>query len=137
MHALNPDPQAISASEVQVFFEAFVNAFALFDGHLIAKRYMAPYLSADAKGALRQFSSAGQIGEYFDGIVKGYRDQGCRSCRFTQLSVTPMGQNSTLASVSWELLTEDAQIISCWRESYNLTRTPDGLRIFASVDHAT
>lgn len=137
MHALNPDPQAISASEVQVFYEAFVNAFALFDGHLIAERYMAPYLSADAKGALRLFSSLGQIGEYFDDIVKGYRDQGCRSCRFTHLSLTAMGQNSALAAVSWELLTEDAQIISCWRESYNLTRTPDGLRIFASVDHAT
>lgn len=137
MNAPNPDPQAISASEVQGFFEAFVNAFALFDGHVIAQRYVVPCLSADAKGSLRLFSSKEQIGDYFDGIVNGYRDQGCRSCRFTHLSLTPMGQNSALATVSWELLTEDERLVSCWRESYNLTRTPDGLRIFASIDHAT
>lgn len=122
--------------DVQVFFEDFVAAFRAFDGLLIAQRYVAPYLSLSAEGALTQFNTQEQIGEYFHDIVARYHQEGCRACCFKDLAVTPLGSNSALASVTWELLRADGRLLSFWRESYNLMRTDDGLKIFASTDHA-
>ncbi|MGL4318535.1 MAG: hypothetical protein ACRCTL_18210 [Pseudomonas sp.] len=122
--------------EAQDFFEAFTAAFRAFDGPLIAQRYAAPYLALSTEGVLKQFSTQEQIGEYFHGIVAQYYSQGCRACRFNALTVTPLGLNSALTSLTWELLRDDDSVVSAWRESYTLMRTPDGLRIFASIDHA-
>ncbi|MBB2495981.1 hypothetical protein [Aquipseudomonas ullengensis] len=122
--------------EAQAFFEAFAVAFRAFDGPVIAQRYAAPYLALSAEGTLKSFTTQEQIGEYFHGIVAQYHSQGCRACRFNTLAVTPLGSNSALASITWELLGSDDSVISAWRESYTLMRTPDGLRVFASIDHA-
>ena len=122
-------------SEVQRFFDAFVSAFREFDGNLIAQRYAAPYLSLNAASVLQQFNTQEETGRYFQRIVDQYHLQGCRTCRFNDLEVTSLGSNCALASVTWELLRSDGSIISAWRESYNLMRTSDGFRIFASIDH--
>jgi len=123
--------------EVRRFFEDFVAAFAAFDGALIARRYGAPYLALNAAGEARLFATAADIGDYFQIIVDRYFAQGCRSCRFHGLEITPLGSAAVLASLNWELLDEGGEVIGAWRESYNLTRGFDGLRIHVSTDHAT
>jgi hypothetical protein len=123
-------------SEMRHFFEDFVAAFAEFDGPLIARRYGAPYLALDAQGEARLFASTAEIGAYFQGIVDQYFAQGCRSCRFHGLEVTPLGAAAALASVSWALLNRGGEVIGAWRESYNLARSSAGWRIHASTDHA-
>ena len=122
--------------EMRRFFEDFVVAFAEFDGPLIARRYAAPYLALNAQGEARLFASAETIGAYFQGIVEQYFAQGCRHCRFHGLHATALGANAALASVSWQLLSADDEVLSAWRESYNLMRTSLGWRIHASTDHA-
>jgi ketosteroid isomerase-like protein len=123
--------------EIRRFFEDFVAAFAEFDGALIARRYGAPYLALNAAGEPRLFTTATDIGDYFQGIVDAYYAQGCRSCRFHSLEITPLGGAAVLASLSWELLDGGGEAIGAWRESYNLTRGVEGWRIHVSTDHAT
>lgn len=124
-------------SEMRHFFEDFVAAFAEFDGPLIARRYGAPYLALDARGEARLFASTAEIGAYFQGIVDQYFAQGCRSCRFHSLEITPLGCAAVLASLSWELLDGGGEVIGAWRESYNLARSSAGWCIHVSTDHAT
>lgn len=123
--------------ELQAFFEDFCRAFANFDGALIARRYAEPYLAVDAEGGLRSFASRQQIGDYFQRVLDDYHHQGCRRCRFDALQYQALGGASVLASVTWQLLREDESLALSWRESYTLVRTPEGLRIFASIDHAS
>lgn len=118
------------------FFDAFVDAFASFDGTLIAERYAAPYLAFDAAGEARLFTCHADIGAYFQGIVDHYFADGCRACRFHTLQVTPLGAGAALASLSWELLDAGAEVLGSWRESYNLIRTANGWSIGVSTDHA-
>lgn len=121
--------------QIQRFFDAFVAAFAQFDGSLVAKRYTTPYVSLDAQGVLRPFHTMAEIAGYFQSVLTAYHQQGCRSCRFGDLEVVSMGARSALATVSWELLRADGSVASGWRESYNLLRTSQGWRVFASTDH--
>jgi hypothetical protein len=124
------------ADGIRQFFEAFCAAFSEFDGALIAQRYAVPYTSLNAAGIHQVFDTQEQIGTYFQGFLSKYHEQGCRSCRFTDLEVVPLGQKSALASVTWELLRSDHSVASTWRESYNLTRSSGEFRIYASTDHA-
>jgi hypothetical protein len=123
--------------EAAAFFDDFVSAFAKFDGDLIAVRYVAPYLTMRADGSAGLFPEHSGIGVYFQGVVDSYQRRGCRACRYASLDVVPLGERCLLATVTWELLSQDGSIVSMWRESYNLLRGADGLRVFASVDHAT
>lgn len=127
--------QQALTTELTQFFDDFVAAFAKFDGDLIAQRYTTPYLALNADGGLLHFDNAGQIGEYFRAILARYQQQGCHACHYQQLDYVLLGREALLASVSWVLLGADGGEISHWRESYTLRRTPQGLRIFASVDH--
>jgi hypothetical protein len=122
-------------TEVQRFFEAFATAFSEFDGALIARRYAVPYLALNAEGVLQSFGTQAHIAVYFQGYLDQYHQQGCRACRFKDLHVVPLGQHSALATITWELLRSDCSIASSWRESYNLTRLNQELRIYTSTDH--
>lgn len=126
----------LSDTEARLFFEAFVEAFRTFNGKVIAQRYMAPYVSLGQDGLLQCFTSHEHIETYFDEIVQQYRQEGCRACAFKDMTLVCTGSASALASVTWELVDEQGQMLSTWRESYNLVRTGQGLRIFASIDHA-
>ena len=122
-------------AEAAAFFDAFVEAFASFDGERIAQRYLAPYLSRRADGTSACFVAHEEIGRYFQSVVDAYREDGCTSCRWEGLEATAVGGQGLLAGVSWTLLRADGSVLAGWRESYHLARTPQGLRIFASVDH--
>ncbi|WP_252274292.1 hypothetical protein [Pseudomonas subflava] len=124
------------STELETFFDDFVRAFARFDGALIARRYATPYLALDAAGQARAFATAEAIAGYFQSVLDHYAAQGCRSCRYHSLETVSLGSASVLASVTWELLDGEGRTLASWRESYNLKRGGEGLRIYASTDHA-
>lgn len=122
-------------SAARTFFDEFVVAFGTFDGSAVAARYVAPYLAFHARGRAESFQSRDEIAIYFQHVLDAYRDGGCRACRHSDLAVVPIGTESLLASVTWELLAEGGAVLERWRESYNLHRSEGGLRVFASTDH--
>lgn len=122
-------------AEAAAFFDDFVAAFLQFDGPLIARRYHAPYLAMHTAGRYDLLATTDEIGAYFQRVVDQYRGDGCTACRHRGLQVVTLGAHAMLATVSWDLLDPAGAILSSWRESYNLVRTPQGLRIFASTDH--
>lgn len=130
-----PSPPVLQ-QELERFFQEFAIAFQARSGELIAQRYLAPHVSLGADGRLQHFARHAEIGAYFQAILDQYFHQGCRTCRYTELRTVALGSNSALASMTWELLNDSGDVIMSWSESYTLTRTAEGLKIFASVDHA-
>jgi len=135
MKAAGETGAAALRAEAADFFDAFVEAFASFDGERVARRYLAPYLSHRVDGTSACFLAHEEIGRYFQSVLDGYRQDGCASCRWDALETIAVGAQSLLAGVTWILLRADGSVLAGWRESYHLARTPQGLRIFASVDH--
>ena len=130
----------MSASEIEdrarAFFDEFVEAFRSFDGKTIAKRCLAPYLAFHTRGSVQVFMSTEETASYFQRIVDDYFVKGCRACRYRDMTVTPLGKECALGTVTWELLAEDSAVVSAWRESYNLCLAEGRFMVFASTDHA-
>ncbi len=123
-------------AEASAFFDAFVAAFRSFDGNTVAQRYAAPCLALDAQGAPRLLLTQADTACYFQTVLDGYLAQGCRSCRYCELETHHIGRQSATCTVTWELLDQQGEVLTRWRESYHLMRTDKEWRIFASVDHA-
>ena len=121
----------------QSFFDTFVEAFASFDGAVVAERYLAPYMAFHAVDSVQVFLSTAEIAAYFQQVLDGYRAGGCRACRWTEMTVVPLGRACAVATVTWKLLAEDRREIGAWRESYNLCQVEGRFKVFASTDHAS
>ncbi|MFT3800936.1 MAG: hypothetical protein QM766_06905 [Burkholderiaceae bacterium] len=122
-------------THVRIFFDEFVEAFRSFDGNIIAERYLSPYLAFHTAESIQIFTSRAETATYFQGIVDQYHAEGCRACRYKDMSVMQLGNECAIGTVTWELLAEDRSVISAWRESYNLCRVEGRLMVFASTDH--
>lgn len=125
----------MSDPEIAAFFDRFVADFASFDGGVIATRYAVPYLAIGADGGRRLFEDTPAVAAYFQMVLDGYAAAGVRSCRYHSLDIVHVGARSALATVTWEMLGEAGDMRSSWRESYNLLRTGEGLRVAVSTDH--
>ena len=121
---------------VVTFFDEFVEAFQSFSGEIIARRYLAPYFAVRADGRTDCFATDAEIVEYFQETVDAYHAQGGRTCRYTNLEVVPLSGHCAKGTVTWELLDGDGRVLNGWRESFNISRTGDEMKVFASVDHA-
>ena len=119
------------------FFDDFVEAFRSFDGSTIARRYLTPYLAFHAHGSTDLFGSHAEIAEYFQRIVDAYYADGCRSCRYADMQVFPLGQECAIGTVTWQLLSETSSVLTAWRESYNLFLVAGEFQVFTSTDHVT
>ncbi len=121
--------------EVAAFFDGFVEAFGTFSGARIAALYLVPYVALSGDGSVGCLQSRADVERYFQAAVDGYYGDGCRSCRFKDLDVVPIGRRAALGTVTWELLREDGTVLKVWRQSYNLVRVAGGLQVLASTDH--
>lgn len=135
----SPRSTATQQAEFQAFarqfFDEFVEAFLTFSGSTIAERYVAPYLAFHAQGAVDVYGSSAEIGAYFQEVVSAYHARGCRSCRYRNLDVAPLGRGCAIATVTWELLALDGALVDTWRESYNLCLVEGRFMIYSSTDH--
>ena len=126
----------IGRDEAEHFFDDFVEAFATFDGAVVARRYRTPFLALGSAGAATVLTTVDEIAAYFQEFLDDYRAQGCRSCRYVDLAVVGTGTTSGLVTATWELLDGGGSVVQSWRESYVVVREGAALRVSASVDHA-
>lgn len=121
--------------DIKKFFDRFVEDFSSFDGKLIASRYLAPYTAVSRDGDLWLCATQEESEEYFQSLLDRHSSSGVVRCTYENLDCSSIGSNCFLATVTWTMLAEDDVVVSNWRESYNLIRTSEGLKIYTSIDH--
>ena len=129
--------QLIDLSAANQFFNEFVEAFATFDGTVVAERYMQPFMAVDSSGNSTLLQTRAEIADYFQTFLDEYRATGSNSCRYRDLDVVAIGSNSALMTVTWDLVRADDTLSQSWRESYIVIRKESGLYVSTSVDHAS
>lgn len=129
-------PTRPDAAAVSRFFADFDDAFARFDGNVIARRYAEPYMACRADGTSEVYVDAAATGRYFGSIVNTYYEMGVRSCTHRDLDVVDVGGRHLLATVTWDLLDEAGSVVISWRESYVLVTLDGKLLARASIDFA-
>jgi len=122
-------------SGVTAFLADYTKAFNSNNGAEIAKLYNAPCLTVRGDGSIYCFQSREEVERFFQPYVEGLYREGCRNWRYSNLEVAPIGGRCVLATMHWEPLREDGTPLRKWRQSYNLVRVDNALRILVSTFH--
>lgn len=128
--------EAREQSIARAFLDAFVAAFATFDGARVADLFAAPYLALSSKGELVLLPTRADVERYYQAALDSYQRNACRSARWSELDVAPMGSRAMLVTATWELLDGEGQVRRRWRQSYSLQLAPERAAVFASASHA-
>lgn len=115
------------------YFDAFVTAFASFDGKAVGSLFIAPGVALKGDGVLQGFTAQADVEAYYQAALDHYRAQGCTGCRYVDLDVRMLNATSAIATASWDLLRADGSIISHWRQSYFLARFDGAWRAYGSA----
>jgi hypothetical protein len=120
---------------IKEFFEDFVTAFSSFDGARVATKFSLPYMAKGPGDVCNVFESRPQLAAYFQSHLDEYHSQGCRECRYSNLSLNWLGSESVVATVTWNLVDVSGVSVTSWSESYVLAFAKDSALAFATVDH--
>ena len=124
-------------AKAQAYFNRFAKVFSTFNGTQVAQLFAAPFVALGRDGLLTSLPQQDDIARYYQTALDRYRHDGCRSCRWSDLSVASMGRQAVLAAVTWDLLRDDGTVLMRWRQSYSLRLFgDDGPQAFAAVSHA-
>lgn len=120
--------------KIMSFFDDFNDAFATFDGRRVASKFSFPFLARNSEGTSTVFSNEAELSQYFQKYLNAYRQQGCVVCRYADLRVVMLGQETAVASVCWSLLDAAGATVTSWHESYMLSIGAEVPTAFASID---
>ena len=131
------DATSSDLATAEAYFDRFVATFSTFDGAEVAQLFAAPVVALRGDGSLISLSQRDDVTRYYQAALDRYQLDGCRSCRWSDLSVTRMGRRAVLAAVTWDLLRDNGAVLTRWRQSYSLSLFgDDGPKAFATVTHA-
>jgi len=125
------------SAKAGAYFDRFAETFSTFDGAQVAQLFAAPVVALARDGSLISLPQRDDVARYYQAALDRYHRDGCRSCRWSDLSVVSMGSRAVLAAVTWDLLRDDGTVLTRWRQSYSLSLFGDnGPRAFAAASHA-
>jgi hypothetical protein len=121
--------------DLTAFFDTFCEAFATFRGSEVAALYHVPSVALRGDASVDCMISVDAIAGFFQRALDDYHDQGCRTCRYHDLDVVPIGERSVLGTVTWELVGADGIAHRSWRQSYNLIDVTGRWQVLTSTEH--
>jgi uncharacterized NTF2-like protein DUF6841 len=121
--------------EMSAFLNRYNETFASFDGDKIADYYYVPTITMRGDGSIHCFQSREEIVRFFQGVADTYKREATTSATATDLVAIPLGERSTLATVTWTNVRADGSVARQWRQSYNVIRFAEGWRILAATFH--
>jgi hypothetical protein len=120
--------------QVQSFFEDYTRVFNAADAVAITKFYHVPSISMRGDGSVVCYQSAEEIERFFKRVADGYLGEADFG-RFHSLTTQPIGTQSVLATLTWQLVRKDGSPVREWRQSYNLVHVNGRWQIFVSTFH--
>ena len=119
--------------EMTAFLTRYNDAFKI-DGEHIADFYAVPTITMRGDGSIHGFQSRDEIVKFFQGVSDTYKREGATTATINDLTAIALGDRCTLVTLTWKNLRDDGSARE-WRQSYNIVRLADGLRILAAIFH--
>jgi hypothetical protein len=120
--------------EMTAFLTRYNEVFKT-DGEQIAEFYCVPTITMRGDGSIHSFQSREEIARFFQGVTDTYKREGATTAVINDLTAIALGDRCTLVTLTWKNLRDDGSIAREWRQSYNIVRFPEGLRILAAIFH--
>ena len=120
--------------EMTGFLERYNEAFKI-DGEHIAEFYAVPTITMRGDGSIHCFQTRDEIVKFFQGVTDTYKGEGTTTATINDLTAVPLGERCICVTLTWKNLRDDGSVAREWRQTYNIVRMPEGLRMLAAIFH--
>jgi uncharacterized protein (TIGR02246 family) len=120
---------------IRELFDRYSAAFQQVDVDAIPDFYTVPSVTVRGDGSLHAFDSRESVRLFFDGVARGYYDEGMRHANYEILEVRGLGAEAWLVTLRWFMYEASGAEIRNWTQSYNVARQGGQWKIYASTMH--
>lgn len=122
--------------EAHGFFKHYGEVFDSGDMQAFSTLFVEPFVSVRADGTVVSMPTHSVAESFFTLALRAWQKEGNRYFNAKDHEITPIGSNSLLVTLTWELLDAERKIIREWRQSYNLLKVSSDWKVLASIFHA-
>ena len=120
---------------VDEFFELYAACYSDGDLQGIASLCLTPFVAV-RKGEVMVMPDRGEVLSHFAGAIDAYRRAShARKWSPSEIETKALGEHSAFATVHWNALDDEGNVVRDTSTSYQLIRTPDGWRLLSYTNH--
>jgi hypothetical protein len=120
---------------VDSFFDEYARRYIDGDVKGVASLCLCPFLAV-RRGEAIHMSDRAAVLDHFAATISAYRSAAhVESWTRVSTDVRQLGEHSVFASVHWNALAADGQVVRDTWTSYHLLATPDGWRLLSYTNH--
>ena len=120
---------------IREFFDRYTEAFQKVDVDAIPEFYTIPSISIRGDGSLVVFDTREALRRFFEGVARGYHDEGMRRAAYEPIVVEALGQAAKVVTLRWVLYDEADTEIRNWGQTYNVADRDGEWKIYVSTFH--
>ena len=123
------------STTVESLFDDYTRLYAERDVEGVTDLCLWPFL-AIRRGEAIHMPDRGAVRDHFASAIVAYRTaSGVGNWTLVEMDVRQLGEHSVFATVHWNALDADGQVVRDTWTSYQLLATPDGWRFLSYTNH--
>ena len=119
---------------VDAFMDEYIRRYSERDVEGVTELCLWPFL-AIREGVPIHMPDRDAVREHFAAMIDTYRGTGVATWERIESEVHELGEHAVFATVRWNALDSDGNVLRDTRTTYHLLSTPDGLRLLSYTNH--
>jgi len=121
-------------NDFESFFSRYAERYMASDVDAVAAMYEAPLLAV-REGRVIHLADETALREHLAGLMDAYSRAGAARADIAALHVDQLGSHAANATVSWQVLGADGELVRDFRTTYFVFRTDGAWRIRTYTNH--
>jgi ketosteroid isomerase-like protein len=123
----------VSAS-VEAVIDEYIRRYSERDVEGVTELCPAPFL-AIREGIPIHMPDRDTVRDHFTAMIDAYRGTGVATWRRIEIDVHELGEHAVFATVRWNALDSEGNVLRDTRTTYHLLSTPEGWRLLSYTNH--
>ena len=135
---VDPPPTECQSPPVQMtvddVLDEYIRRYSERDVEGVADFCIAPFL-AIREGVPIHMADRDAVRNHFAAMIDAYRGGGVATWKRVGIETRELGEHAVFATVRWNALDSDGNVLRDTRTTYHLLATPDGWRFLSYTNH--
>ena len=119
---------------VDEVLDEYIRRYSERDVEGVTEFCLAPFL-AIREGVPIHMSDRDAVRDHFAAMIDAYRETGVATWKRIENDVRELGEHAVFATVRWNALDSDGNVVRDTRTTYHLLATPEGWRFLSYTNH--
>ncbi len=121
-------------AEIESLIHEYARRFIALDAEGVTQLCLAPFL-AIRSGTPIHIADRDAVRDHFASMMEAYRSGGAATWSLIELDVHRLGEQSAFATVRWNALDADDQVVRDAKTTYHVLADPEGWRFLSYTNH--